>query len=75
MVIEQNFSNSFTNKKYYQPPKLIKQDHMARVTRKTGGLADSNHPGKKTHLTPSAAGPSGETGSGSGSLFDDPFDD
>lgn len=69
-------------KKKYTSPKLVEQDHMARVTQKTGGRPDVPNP-NWANKNPTGGGQDGFTGGGdesstggaSGSLFDNPFDD
>jgi hypothetical protein len=72
-------------KKQYEAPRLAVQDHMSRVTQKSGPNLD--HPGvhqrwKQEHDMTPASEPgglfgddsAGSAGGGSGNLFDEPFD-
>lgn len=75
LVLREKPGNDSVVKKQYEPPRLVIQDHMSRVTQKSGGHPDAAYPNWPTqknppgHITPESAG------SGSGSLFDDPFDE
>lgn len=72
------------SKKHYEPPELLRQDHMTRVTKKTDGLDDGAPGNTKKHRPGEGGGGQGgllggggegASGEGSGGLFDTPFDE
>lgn len=83
-IMQQEETKDATNtKKQYVPPRLLPQDHMARVTQKTSGGDDQNVGNLRKDTRPFGSGSgdltgdntAGNSGGEAGGLFDSPFDD
>ena len=80
---QQESEGAASRKKRYEPPRLVHQDHMSRVTQKTSGGDDQNVGNLRKTTTSHGSGPGDLTGDntpeassgGAGSIFDSPFDD